>query len=86
MQLMHMLNCRTRRSARASGGTRALAERLSRVSRMIQGLTSSSLCMKSSMSTTRSRMTGKLASGSTRIVAGVVVAQEGGAGQLRRSR
>ena len=65
MQLMHMLNCLyasssagvCRNSTSANGGSS---------SRTSQGLTVGSLRMKSSISTTRSRMTGKFANGSTR--------------------
>ena len=49
---------------------------------MIQGFTSLNFSMKSSRSTTRSRITGKFASGSIAI-GSPVVGEEGGAGELR---
>src|SRR6516225_5250468 len=65
MQLMHMLNClNSSNSAGVCGYSPSSMDRSS--SRMIQGLTLGSLAMKSLMSTTRSRITGKLRIGSTR--------------------
>src|SRR6476659_1795852 len=65
MQLMHMLNCLY--SSSSSGVCRySPSETGLSLGLMIHGLTITSLRMKSPISTTRSRMTGKFLSGSTR--------------------
>ena len=65
MQLMHMLNFLY--SSISAGVCKYSPSSMdSSSSRMIQGLTLGSLAMKSLMSTTRSRITGKFRIGSTR--------------------
>src|SRR5947207_1436084 len=66
MQLMHMEYCRYRSSSSGDWRYSPCATGCS-VLRISHGWTALSLPMKSDMSTTRSRTTGKLASGSTRI-------------------
>ena len=65
MQLMHMLYCLYSSSSSGVWQVLALGQRLLRL-RTIHGFTRTSFRMKSPMSTIRSRMTGKLRSGSTR--------------------
>src|SRR5216117_2844801 len=64
MQLMHMLNCLY--SSSSSGVCRySPSDSGFSSARMIHGLTATSFRMKSPISTTTSRMTGKFLSGST---------------------
>src|SRR5678816_1009183 len=64
MQLMHMPNCLY--SSSSSGVCRySPSDSSFSLLRMIHGLTDTSFRMKSPISTTRSRMTGKFRSGST---------------------